>query len=60
LAEEAPYGRDEWKEPVRVEVVAGGGSRVEVDGNPMATGFGVGVCIYDKRVLDESGQWICW
>ena len=29
---------------------------VVVDGEPMATGFSVGVCIYDKRVLDEFGQ----
>ena len=26
----------------------------------MAIWFGVGVCIYDKLVLDESGQWMCW
>ena len=60
MAEEAPYGPDEWEEPVRVEVVAGRGSRVEVDGELMAIWFGVGVCIYDKLVLDESGQWMCW
>ena len=57
---EALYGRDERKEPVKVEVVTGRGSRVEVDGYPMASGFCVGDCFHDKLELDESRQRMSW
>jgi hypothetical protein len=58
--EEEPYGRDEREEPVRVKLVAGQESRFEVDGETMASGFGLVVCILDKRVLEESRQRMSW
>ena len=42
------YVRNEREDPVRVEVVAARGSGVEVDGDPMANGFGGDVRVYDE------------
>ena len=54
--EEVSYGKYEREEPVRVKVVAARGSRVEVEGDPVAIGIGVYVRVYDERLPDESGQ----
>ena len=55
-SKEVSYGRDEREDPVTVEVVPARGSCIHVDGDPMATGLSVKLCIYDDRVLDKSTQ----
>ena len=60
MVKEASYGRDEREDPIRVEVVVGRRSRVEVEGDLVATVLGVDVRVYDKRVFDESWQRMFW
>lgn len=53
VPEEIPNGQDVWEESVSVEKVAGLGTSVEIDGEPVSTGFGVNIRDFDHGTADR-------
>ena len=52
LPEEIPNDRDVLEESALVEKVAGQGTSVDIDGEPVGTRFGVNIRVYDNGLVD--------